>query len=126
MSGGRVLGGALVLALGLGLSGCSTVQNAAGSVSGIFNKTRMAFDGHRYRARLGADKEDRTRFTVTVSPVSQSLTGAREAARYEATRYCIRQFGDSTVTWTVGPDTAASAYRIEKDTLVFGGACKGL
>ena len=85
---------------------------------------RIAFDGVFFRSdakRL--DRENRERFEVTVRPVSQSLEGARAAGAYEATRYCIENFGTSDIIWVYGPDGEAGTLRIANDRLTLEGAC---
>jgi hypothetical protein len=83
----------------------------------------LLFDGQFYRAKLSTDRGARDLFTVTVSPVSKSLVGAREAARYEATVYCVNRYGRSDIDWTVGPDTPDEELVIVNDTLTFQGRC---
>lgn len=85
--------------------------------------TRPTFDGHYFRGRIDRDSEDKARFDVKVSPVSQSLDGAREAGRYEATKFCLRQYSTSDIDWIAGPDADAASLRIEDDVLILRGAC---
>lgn len=68
-------------------------------------------------------RTSRADFTVTVRDVSQSLAGAREAGRFEGTKYCIANFGNSRIRWSVGPDTAPEHLRIVDDRLSFAGRC---
>ena len=86
---------------------------------------RLAFDGQYYRAKVSRVDGDRQQIAITVRPVSASFEGALEAGRYEATRHCIQNYGNSAVDWVVGPDQDPSTYRIENDTLVLRGACEG-
>lgn len=86
---------------------------------------RFAFDGQYFRANSSRVDGDRRQFTIAVRPVSASLEGAVEAGRYESTRYCIENYGNSAVDWVVGPDQELGTYRIENDTLVLRGACEG-
>jgi hypothetical protein len=88
------------------------------------DEDRIRFDGQVYRGNVSKSKEDRSQFSIAVTPVSASLTGAREAGRYEGTKYCIANYGTSKIDWTVGPDTDADAYVVVKDTLTFQGRCK--
>lgn len=85
----------------------------------------LPFDGFLYKAKAGpVDKKvSRADFTTTVWEVSQSLEGARQAGRYEATKYCIKEYGSSKVAWSVGPDTPPENLRIVDDTLTFAGRC---
>ena len=83
------------------------------------------FDGHYYKVKSSpVDKKvTLADFTLTVSQVSQSLDGAREAGGYEGIRYCIKYFGSSKIDWKVGPDTEPKNLRIVDDTLSFAGRC---
>ncbi|OWU83657.1 hypothetical protein ATO6_17505 [Oceanicola sp. 22II-s10i] len=114
------------LALGIGLivalSGCSVLQSGRSLLSG---QARATFDGNYYPARLAADKEDGRRFAVTVNRVSQGLNGAKEAARYEASKFCIRNHGWSGIDWTVGPDTPDGSLAIVDNKITFSGECRG-
>lgn len=84
---------------------------------------RVAFDGVFFRASSGKVDKQRDQFEVTVSPVSASLEGAREAGRYEAIRYCIKQFGSSDIDWIAGPDAEDGTLRINGDKLLLRGTC---
>lgn len=86
---------------------------------------RVRFDGDYYRGRARAVMPDRHDFVASVGPVRQGLNGAREAARYEGTLYCISRFGTSDIDWQVHPvDAPATALTIEGDRLVAAGTCK--
>jgi hypothetical protein len=81
------------------------------------------FDGLQFGGRLQADREDRRAFTAQVAPVSQSLAGAREAARHEGTVYCVRNYGSSDIEWISDPDADENALQIEDDRLFVSGRC---
>lgn len=83
----------------------------------------ILFDGMRYSGRLQADREDKARFSATAAPVSQGLDGAREAARYEGTRYCVRKYGSSIIDWSRSPDDEAETLSIVDDRLIVEGRC---
>lgn len=87
---------------------------------------RVLFDGNYFRATAKPvnKKVTPTEFTVTVSGVSASVEGAREAGRFEGTKYCIQNFGSSRIKWAVGPDTEPQNLRIENDKLTFAGTCQ--
>lgn len=87
---------------------------------------RILFDGKYFRtnARSVDKKVSPTDFTVTVNGVSASLDGAREAGRYEGTRFCVQNFGSSRIDWKVGPDSEPQTLRIENDKLTFAGRCQ--
>ncbi|WP_298969901.1 hypothetical protein [uncultured Roseobacter sp.] len=83
---------------------------------------KITFDGQFYRTDLD-DLDERHKFQVTASPVSASLLGAKEAARYEATVFCVNEYGSSAIDWVIGPDDADETLPIANDTLTLQGAC---
>lgn len=89
-------------------------------------KDQIAFDGQYFRSKAAKiDKGDRRPFTVEVRPASASLPGALAAGRHEAIKYCVDTFGNSTMTWRVGPDNDPASYVLQGDTLVLEGVCEG-
>ncbi|WP_299725153.1 hypothetical protein [uncultured Tateyamaria sp.] len=87
---------------------------------------RIAFDGQFFRASAKKVDKQRLDFEVTVRPVSASLEGARAAGAYEATRYCVGNFGTSDIDWTDGPDGEDGTLRISNDRLLLTGTCSAL
>ena len=83
---------------------------------------KIAFDGKFFRTKL-SDLDERHEFQVTSQPVSKSLAGAREAARYEATIYCVNEYGSSAIEWVIDPDAPVETLPIKDDTLTLQGAC---
>jgi hypothetical protein len=110
----------LILAALVVLTGCGVVSNVTGALTG---SNRQAFDGQVFRASLAADRTDPAPFVVRVQQAGKSLTGAREAGRFEATKHCIQYFGNSEAIWTVGPDSPDEALVFDGDTLVMTGRC---
>ncbi|MDX1782105.1 MAG: hypothetical protein R3256_12390 [Thalassovita sp.] len=108
----------LLLAAGL-LAGCGVRERIQGA------NNRVAFDGIYFRTRLNAEKDDKQAFAVTVAGAARNLDAAREAGRYEATRYCVTNYGNSEVDWTQGPEDAAENLVIENGALVLTGRCRG-
>ncbi|MFL4470839.1 hypothetical protein ACERZ8_13450 [Tateyamaria armeniaca] len=104
---------ALLLIAALMLSACSGERKA----------DRIAFDGQFFRASAKKVDRERLDFEVTVRPVSASLEGARAAGAYEATRYCVGNFGTSDIEWTNGPDGEDGTLRIANDRLLLLGTC---
>lgn len=86
---------------------------------------RIRFDGEVYRAKANfVDRDDRRAFTASVTPVSASLEGAREAGRYEGVKYCIEEYGTSKIAWSASPDDEPQAWSIDRDTVTFAGRCQ--
>ncbi len=99
---------------------------ALSACGGSASDERILFDGQAFRAKAKPvdKKKSPSEFTVTVNGISASLDGAREAGRYEGTRFCVQNFGSSRIAWTVGPDTEPQNLRIDNDSLTFAGACQ--
>lgn len=102
----------LLVCVTLATSACSRLQKDDG----------VRFDGERFRIKASrVNKDDRSVFTVAASPASKTLDGAREAAVYGGTRYCIEQYGTSLIAWAHGPEDDP---RLDGDRLVLEGQCK--
>ena len=102
-----------ILVIAMGLTACGRKDE------------RILFDGHYFDARVSTDRSDRQKVTTTARPVSNSLEGALAAARHEAIRYCISNYGNSAIDWVVGPDQDVESYVIVNDTIELSGACEG-
>lgn len=106
--------------------------SACSRISGTFDrigigrgagKAQTEVDGVRYKARLNTDSEDRRSMTITVTPVATNPGAALEAGRYEATKYCLKNYGGSVTTWTYGPDTPVEDLVVTDDTITLTGRC---
>ena len=78
------------------LVGCSNPLEPDGN--------KVTFDGYYFSSKLTRNKLDDRSFDLTVRRANRSLSGAREAGRYEATSFCIKNFGTSDIKWVLGPD----------------------
>ena len=68
------------------------------------DENKVPFDGYYFSSKITQNKTDDRYFILKVKRASRSLSGAREAGRYEATRFCIKNFGTSDIKWALGPD----------------------
>ena len=93
----------------------------AGCSGTIRNVNAVKFDGHYFTGRAAKTKTDPHGFTVRIRNAAKSIAGAREAARYEATIYCIEQFGTSDIIWSVGPED--DAISLSNGSLTLAGRC---
>ena len=105
----RIGGGAFALALLL--AACDSEDD------------RVLFDGVSFRAKTSKVGEDRTQFSAVVFKALQSIDSAREAGRYEGTKYCIKNYGSSRIDWTLGPDDPEEALQIRDGDLLLQGRC---
>lgn len=85
---------------------------------------RMLFDGFYFKTKSKRIGDDYRNFIVTADKAYQSLEGARQAAEYEGTRYCLdNAMGTSRIRWTVGPETPDNQLTFDGDTLIYQGEC---
>ena len=112
--------------LAFSLTACARLQGGLGRIGlgkGSASRAQVEIEGTRFRARASADRADRREVTITVSPVAVDPEGAKEAGRYQATRYCLLTFGGSDTEWTIGPDQPIEELPVEGDTLTLQGRC---
>lgn len=95
----------------MGLAACDT------------GRERVAFGGEYYRAKVSAPARDRANFTATAGPIGKGIEGAAAAARYEATRHCIRFLGTSVIDYGVAPGTPPDQLPRDGDRVVLRGTC---
>lgn len=108
----KVLRGVVVVLAGLGLTACA-------------DSNPQLFDGIAFQTDVKSKRKTRRDFTVSVKPAAASLEGAREAARWESARHCIKYYGSSVVDWSVGPETDYGQIAISDGKAVFAGRCAG-
>lgn len=84
---------------------------------------RVFFEGNYYPADLASTGEGREAFAVTVQDATQGIEGAREAGRFEATRYCIENYGDSDITWQQGYGVEDARAMTDRGSLIMRGSC---
>lgn len=84
---------------------------------------RALFDGNYYPAKLSKSGERREEFSVAVRDAQQGINGAREAGRFEGTRYCVETYGDSDISWQpgYGPEDARAVS--DSGGLMMRGSC---
>lgn len=84
----------------------------------------ILFDGQAFRGKAShVDRNNRRSFTATVSPVSASIDGAREAGRFEGTKYCVNEYGTSDIIWDASPDAEPQTWSVDRDSVTFSGTC---
>lgn len=89
------------------------------------NKPKQLYDGVGFKTKVSSERKARRDFTVRVSPAASSLEGAKEAARHEGVRHCIKYYGSSDIDWRVGPDTPLGQLSIVEGGITFAGRCEG-
>ena len=101
------------------------VTTSCGRFSGIGgDKSRGAETENRlpYKAKLskGDDKRD---ITITVVNKGAGLSEVRESVRFEATKYCLLNYGGSDAEWTLDPATGDWAFATSDEALIFTARC---
>ncbi|MDJ0626938.1 MAG: hypothetical protein QNJ44_01660 [Rhodobacter sp.] len=102
-----------------GRLGLDRVGIGGGSVGAKRNTVEI--DGARYRSRVTTGEDGRD-FTITVTPAG-NVGNAQSAGRYQATVYCLRNYGGSDTAWTAGPDVPPEEARVSDNTLTLAGRC---
>lgn len=103
-----------IIALGflVALAGCTKEED------------RVSFNGIYFKTKASKEADDLSVFVASVTPVSASFEGALEAGRYEGIKYCIKNYGTSSIVWSAGPDDEPGTMQVTDDTLYFRGKCK--
>ena len=83
---------------------CSFLVTVGCSNPFELEENKIAFDGYNFPSKLTPNKSDDRLFDLTVRRANRSLSGAREAGRYAATKFCIKNFGTSDIKWVLDPD----------------------
>lgn len=75
-----------------------------------------------FKAKLkkGDDKRD---ISISVKNNGAGLEEVRESVRFEATKYCLLNFGGSEADWTIDPATDDWAFVQDGDALTFTARC---
>ena len=84
---------------------------------------QVNFDGIRFGSSLTKVDSDEFAFRVVVRDAAKSFKGAREAGRYEATKYCIEKLSSSDIDWQINPD--ANDLVLHNGNLELLGRCAG-
>ncbi len=119
----------VLLVLILGLASCSVARNVGGRFgigSGSAKRAEVEAGGVRFKARASPSSEDKRDITVTVTPYAVNPQASLEAARYQATRYCLLTYGGSDTEWVVSPDTPPDQLPVIEDTVTLQGRCTQL
>ncbi len=86
-------------------------------------ENRVLFNGLYYPSKAKSASDNRQGFAVTVKRATKGLDGAREAGRYEGTRYCLKNFGTSEIKWAQGPDADNGTLNLSGSSLKLTGSC---
>jgi hypothetical protein len=104
----------LTLCLGLAAS-CGVLEDR--------QNRAVTFEGIRFNADVRGSGEEGRDMVITVRPASVNVGAALEAGRYEAVKYCLRNFGGSDAEWQIGPDTPPEQITVTDDTITLVGRC---
>lgn len=101
-------------------AGCERAKGTLGAQG-------YAYEGAIFKGKLTRDREDRARFSIMVRGAVRGVPGALEAARIEANRYCISQYGNSLILWEgQSPESDPEAVTLsDGGALSLTGRCSG-
>ena len=105
----------ILICVALTLTGCGLRER-------IFGSGGQADRVLPYKAKL-ARGEDTRDFAVQVQAGGASVQAVRESARFQATRYCLTNFGGADASWQLDPVTGDWAYSRDGGDLLFRGRC---
>lgn len=95
-----------------------------GLVAGCNAQDRLnyqEFDGIYFPTTSKSQRQQKNVFTVRVRNATRSLDGARQAAHYEGTKYCVSTFGSSDIAWET--DLQAEELTLSGNDLIAAGTC---
>ncbi|MBU2982078.1 hypothetical protein KO498_09670 [Lentibacter algarum] len=110
---------AVICLLALGVSGCEQAKDK-------LTRNSYYYEGVTFKSKIVKSKESRENFQVIIRNATLGLTGAREAARLAANRYCIENYGSTDITYgSQSPDTENEDLVLNDGQLVLDGKCAG-
>ncbi len=110
---------AIALTLAVPLMGCDQAKAKLA-------RNSYFYQGVTFKSKIEKSKESRQDFRVVVPNASKGLTGAREAARVGANRYCIENYGSTDMTYAgQSPDSENEDLILTDGKLVFSARCAG-
>jgi hypothetical protein len=105
----------LIAVLAFSLTACGGLRS---------DKSRKAESENElpFRAKLskGEDKRD---VTITVANEGAGLDEVRESVRFEATKYCLLNYGASDADWQIDEATGDWAFTQSDSALIFNARC---
>lgn len=107
----------IIIGLALGLGGCTAIRDR---LSGTSRATAAALP---FKAAFVRGDDPRLVQVAVTAPVGTSVDAMRESARYQATVYCLRTYGNSDTEWVINPATGDWAFARAADTATFRGRC---
>lgn len=67
--------------------------------------------------------DDKRNFSVEVANRGAGLAEVRESVRFEATKYCLLNYGGSEADWRMDPTSDDWAFVQDGDKLIFNARC---
>lgn len=105
----------LILTLAASVASCGLVRSDKSK--GAASERALPF---KAKLKKGDDRRD---FSVAVANRGAGLSEVRESVRFEATKYCLLNYGGSEADWTIDPATKDWAFAQDGDRLVFTARC---
>lgn len=105
----------LILALTLSVASCGLLSR---------DKSRGAESERElpFKAKLSAG-DDRRNIAVAVEHRGAGVAEVRESVRFEATKYCLLNYGGSDAAWQISPVSNDWAFTQDGSKLIFNARC---
>ena len=100
----------------VGLTGCNRFGLGDRS-KGAESERELPF---RTKLSKGDDKRD---ISISVDNKGEGLEAVRESVRFEATKYCLLNYGGSDAEWAIDSETDDWAFSQDGSALVFEARC---
>lgn len=106
----------IIIVLSVLVAGCANQREQ------IFGTSAQSAANLPYRADItkGDDLRD---IRVRVRAGGNTVSAVRETVRFQATRYCLWNYGGSETRWTQDPATGDWAFTRSGEDMIFTGRC---
>ena len=102
------------------------LSTAACGRFGIGDQSRRAESNVELPFRAKLSKGEERAFTVAVTHEGNGVEEVRESVRFEATKYCLLNFGGSDAEWEIDPASEDWAFTQDGAQLIFAGECTAI
>ncbi len=113
-----MLRGLLIISIALCVASCGRL--------GLGNASKRAESQTTLPFKAKLSKGEDRAFSVAVVHKGSGLDQVRESVRFEATKYCLLNFGGSDADWQMSAVSNDWAFTQDGDKLVFNGTCTAI
>lgn len=106
----------VILAVALSVASCGVLRSDKSK--GAASERELPF-----KAKLSKGSDDKREISIAVRNRGAGVEEVRESVRFEATKYCLLNFGGSEAEWQMDATGAEWAFTQDGDALVFKARC---